>query len=187
MLMLKSDFKRSRRGLVPLAERGSTVWTSPLTQDQAEEDSQRKAENGTHDPQTGEIILQHADPAGRTSPHHHHRGLDDGVGAGVGWLGGYGDRRCWITGHGSWETLVWRRSWRLEAGGGCSGRGERAIVVRGRDCVVRWRSVLESRFTIHIRSEASGPLHQTNMKSSRAALTWMITGLTQTKTKTKIR
>ncbi len=60
MLMLKSDFKR---GLVPLAERGTTVWTSPLTQDQAEEDSQRKEEYGTHDPQTGEIILQHADPA----------------------------------------------------------------------------------------------------------------------------
>ncbi len=45
-----------------------------------------------------------ASPAGRTSPHHHHRGLDDGVGVGVGWLVGYGDRRCWITGHGSWET-----------------------------------------------------------------------------------
>lgn len=55
--------------LVPLAESGTTVWTSPLTQDQAEEDSQRKEEYGTHDSQTGEIILQHADP-GQNSIHY---------------------------------------------------------------------------------------------------------------------
>ncbi len=48
--------------MVPLAESGPTVWTSPLTQGQAEENSQRKEEYGTHDSQTGEIILQHADP-----------------------------------------------------------------------------------------------------------------------------
>lgn len=48
--------------MVPLAESGSTVWTSPLTQGQAEEDSQRKEEYGTHDSQTCEVVLQHADP-----------------------------------------------------------------------------------------------------------------------------
>lgn len=61
--MLKTEFKKTTTGvLVPLAESGSTVWTSPLTQGQAEENSQRKEKYGTHDSQTGEIILQHADP-----------------------------------------------------------------------------------------------------------------------------
>lgn len=85
-------------------------------------------------------------------------------------------------------ALIGRRCRRLEARRGCSGRGDRAVVVRGRDRVVRWRSVLEERFSIHIRSEASCPLQQTNIKSSLNLffLTRTITGLTQTKTKTKI-
>lgn len=84
-------------------------------------------------------------------------------------------------------ALIGRRCLRLEARRGCSGRGDRAVVVRGRDRVVRWRSVLEERFSIHIRSEASCPLQKTNIKSSWASSTRTITGLTQTKTKTKIR
>lgn len=65
--------------LVPLAEGGATVGTSSLTQREAEEDAQREEEDGAEDPQTGEVILQDAHPAGWTSSHHHHRRLDDGV------------------------------------------------------------------------------------------------------------
>lgn len=45
--------------VVPLAESGSAVGTPPLPQGQTEEDPQGEEQNGTHDSQTGEIILQH--------------------------------------------------------------------------------------------------------------------------------
>lgn len=190
-LLMCSDYKwlktglkqKNDRVLVPLAKRGSTVWTSSLTQGQAEENSQRKEEYGTHDSQTGEIILQHTDPACRTSAHHHHRRLDDGVGAGVGWLSCYSSRmtrHCWITRWWCWKTLIGRRSWwrlkarrwwRLKARRGWSGRGDRAVLIRSRDRVIRWRSVLKKRFVIHVRSQASWSLHQTDIKSSSALFT----------------
>lgn len=68
-----------RGSLVPLAEGGATVGTPSLTQSEAEEDAQREEEDGTKDPQTGEVILQDAHSASRTASHHHYRRLDDGI------------------------------------------------------------------------------------------------------------
>lgn len=49
-------------GLVPLAEGGAAVWTPSLTQGKAEQEPQGEEEDGAEDPQTCEVILQHADP-----------------------------------------------------------------------------------------------------------------------------
>lgn len=65
--------------LVPLAEGGATVGTPSLTQCEAEEEAQGEEEDGTQDPQAGEVILQDADSAGRAASHHHYRRLYDGV------------------------------------------------------------------------------------------------------------
>lgn len=73
--------------LVPLAEGGATVGTPSLTQGEAEEETQGEEEDGTQDPQTGEVILQDAHPASRAASHHHYRRLDDGVSPSVGLLG----------------------------------------------------------------------------------------------------
>lgn len=54
-------------GLVRLAKSGSAVRTPPLPQGQTEENSQREEENGTHDPQTGEVLLQHTHPANKST------------------------------------------------------------------------------------------------------------------------
>lgn len=44
--------------LVPLAKGGAAVGTSSLAQSEAEKDAQGEEEDGTQDPQTGEVILQ---------------------------------------------------------------------------------------------------------------------------------
>lgn len=54
-------------GLVHLAKSGSAVGTSPLPQGQTEENAEREEENGTHDPQTGEVLLQHTHPANKNT------------------------------------------------------------------------------------------------------------------------
>ena len=46
--------------LVLLPKGGTTVGTPPLAQCETEEDAKRDEEDGTHDPQAGEVILQHA-------------------------------------------------------------------------------------------------------------------------------
>lgn len=74
-------------GLVPLAEGGATVGTPSLAQREAEEEPEGEEEDGTQNPQAGEVILQDTDSAGRAAPHHHYRGLDDGVGPSIGLLG----------------------------------------------------------------------------------------------------
>lgn len=51
------------RALVPLAEGGAAVGAASLPQREAEEEAQREEEDGTQDPQAGEVILQDADPA----------------------------------------------------------------------------------------------------------------------------
>lgn len=53
-------------GLVRLAKSGSAVGTPSLPQGQAEENAQGEEENGTHDPQTGEVLLQHSHPANKS-------------------------------------------------------------------------------------------------------------------------
>ena len=56
------------------AEGGATVGTPSLTQREAEEDPQGEEEDGTHDPQAGEVILQDPDSATHTHTHTHERG-----------------------------------------------------------------------------------------------------------------
>ncbi len=60
-------------GLVPLAEGGATVGTPPLTQCKAEEETQGEEEDGTQDPQAGEVILQDTDSATHTHTHTQNR------------------------------------------------------------------------------------------------------------------
>lgn len=135
--------------MVPLAEGGATVGTPSLTQCKAEQDAQREEENGAKDPETGEVILQDAHSAGRTSSHHHYRRLYDGVRSGIGLLGD------------SWAHLGWSVSLAILVRVRRGGRGRdgtvpelrlrllRAVLVRPRDGVVGGRSVLEQRFAVH--------------------------------------
>lgn len=53
-------------GLVHLAEGSATVGTPPLSQCEAEEDTQGEEEDGTKDPQAGEVILQDTNSATNT-------------------------------------------------------------------------------------------------------------------------
>lgn len=54
-------------GLVRLAKSGSAVGTPPLPQGQTEENAQGEEDNGTQDPQTGEVLLQHPHPANKST------------------------------------------------------------------------------------------------------------------------
>lgn len=143
--------------LVSSAECGTTVGASSLTQGPTEQNSQGEEEDGTQDSQTGEVILQHADSASRTSADHHHRGLDDGIRAGYVRLSRY---RSGLRGI-RLSCRIWVR-WRL-GGEGCSSSGSsrwngpvsrlwlRAVVVCSPgDSVVSWRSVLEQRLVVHV-------------------------------------
>lgn len=67
----ESERLRVSRGLVRLAEGGATVGTPSLSQCEAEEDTQGKEEDGTEDPQAGEVILQHTDSAANTKTRTH--------------------------------------------------------------------------------------------------------------------
>lgn len=49
--------------MVPLAEGGTTVGAPPLPQREAEEEAQGEEEDGTQDPQAGEVVLKDANPA----------------------------------------------------------------------------------------------------------------------------
>lgn len=146
--------------LVPLTKGGTTVGTPSLTQRQAEEDTEREEDDGTQDPQAGEVVLQHAHPAGWTAPHHHHRGLNDGVGARVAGLLGYSRTHL----GGGWGVpltvgILIRRRRGLEARGW---RADRPIIVllrlltifiRPWDGIVGRRSVGKKRF-VHLRRVA---------------------------------
>lgn len=61
-------------GLVPLAEGGATVGTPSLAQREAEEEPEGEEEDGTQNPQAGEVILQDTDSA----THTHNRNTDTG-------------------------------------------------------------------------------------------------------------
>lgn len=52
--------------LVLLAKGGTTVGTPPLSQCEAEEDTEGEEKDGTQDPQAGEVILQDTNPATHT-------------------------------------------------------------------------------------------------------------------------
>ena len=60
-------------GLVPLAEGGATVGTPSLAQREAEEEPEGEEEDGTQDPQAGEVILQDTDSATHTHTQQEHR------------------------------------------------------------------------------------------------------------------
>lgn len=53
--------------LVPLAEGGAAVGAASLPQREAEEEAQGEEEDGTQDPQAGEVVLQDADPADKAT------------------------------------------------------------------------------------------------------------------------
>lgn len=134
-------------GLVSLTKSGPTVGTSSLTQCNAEQNAQRKEEDGAQDAQAREVILQDPHSAGRTAAHHHHRGLDYGVGAGVGLLGHCRDRLCRRESLGRWKLVGWRTS-----GGGDGSIALLwwgAILLDPWDSVIGGRSVLEQRFRVH--------------------------------------
>lgn len=125
--------------VVPLAKSSSTVGAPPLPQGQAEEDAQGEEQDGTHDAQTGEVILQHPHPAGWASSHHNYRGLDDGVRVGkVGLLADDGSRGsnscCEALAGGRWREVIGRRC----------GRGWRdgPVLISPGDAVVGGGSVL---------------------------------------------
>lgn len=136
--------------LVPLAKSSSAVGAPPLPQGQAEEDAQGEEQDGTHDAQTGEVVLQHPDPAGWASSHHHYRGLDDGVC--VGKVGLLADGSSWGSSSCCWKALGW--GWmRVGVGRRCEpgrGRGRRDGPVRPGDAVVGGGSVLQQGFVIHV-------------------------------------
>lgn len=49
---------RESCSLVPLTKGGAAVGTPSLAQREAEEDAQREEEDGTQDPQAGEVVFQ---------------------------------------------------------------------------------------------------------------------------------
>lgn len=69
-----SGQKCSGCALVPLAEGGAAVGAAPLPQREAEEEAQGEEEDGTQDPQAGEVVLQDADSADK--PHYCHRVME---------------------------------------------------------------------------------------------------------------
>lgn len=66
-----SGQKCSSCALVPLAEGGAAVGAASLPQREAEEEAQGEEEDGTQDPQAGEVVLQDADSADK--PHYSER------------------------------------------------------------------------------------------------------------------
>lgn len=88
-----------------LPKGGATIGTRPLTHGEAAEDSNGEKEDGTEDPQTGEVFFQHSNSAGWASPHYHHWWLDNGVRSRIVWL--LGNRR-----HLGVSLSVVRRGWR---------------------------------------------------------------------------
>lgn len=60
--------------LVPLAEGGAAVGAASLPQREAEEEAQGEEEDGTQDPQAGEVVLQDADSADKR--HYCHRVME---------------------------------------------------------------------------------------------------------------
>lgn len=136
---------RHECALVPLAKGGATVGTPSLAQREAEEDTQREEEDGTQDPQAGEVVLQNPDSAGRAAAYNHHRGLDDGVGPRVRLLG-------YSRTHLGWRvrlTVLVRVGRRGRRGDGPIAVLLRAILIRPGDGVVGGRSVLKKRFGVH--------------------------------------
>lgn len=133
--------------LVPLAKSSSAVGAPPLPQGQAEEDAQGEEQDGTHDAQTGEVVLQHPHPAGWASSHHHYRGLDDGVSAGIVGLLADGSGR-WSSSC-CWEALGW--GWRVVVGRRCGRvRRDGPVLINPGDAVVGGGSVLQQGFVIHV-------------------------------------
>lgn len=55
--------------LVPLAEGGAAVGTPSLTQCEAEKETKGEEEDGAHDPQASEVILQDTNSATHTHTH----------------------------------------------------------------------------------------------------------------------
>lgn len=138
--------KKKEMGLVPLTKSGPTVGTPSLAQRKAKQDAQGKEEDGTQDTQTREVIFQDPHSAGRTASHHHHRGLNYGIGPGIGLLGHSGGTL------GSRESLgrgvlVRRRDGSRD--GPIALLWWWAILVYSRDSVIRGRSVLKQRFSVH--------------------------------------
>lgn len=146
MCAVKQEQMRAGNSLVSLTKSGPTVGTSSLAQCKAEQDAQGKEEDGAQDAQTREVIFQDPHSAGWTATHHDHRGLNYGIRPGIGLLGHCRDRLGSRVSLGL-GVLVRRRN---------SGRDGtivllwwRAILVDPRDSVIRGRSVLKQRFTVH--------------------------------------
>lgn len=133
-------------GLVSLTKSGPTVGTSSLTQCNAEQDAQRKEEDGTQDAQACEVIFQDPHSAGRTATHHHHRGLDYGICASIGLLRHC--RGCLCRGE-SLGRGVWVRWGTRGRDGTIALLWWGAILLHSRDSVIGGRSVLKQRFSVH--------------------------------------